>query len=186
MATVTPISQLSACQLGAAIEQIKLTQPPKPTAADDIAIEQRGVSAKALVSLKQDILATFGEAANDMTTSDACNFFIKPLLQDTPSFSLLDAMTKQSPSVVIGRANRFVSHAWRYSFLQVLDGLIAYAEQQDDAIYFWLDVCCNNQHSATNLPYEWWSNTFSASIAAIGHTILLYGPWDEPVPLKRS
>ena len=45
-------------------------------------------------------------------------------------------------------------------------------------------VC--SQHAAAEQSYEWWSSTFSDCIRAVGHTLLVLQPWDDPLPLTRS
>ena len=52
--------------------------------------------------------------------------------------------------------------------------------------YFWFDLFVNNQHQATDHPFEWWCTTFQASIGAIGHVMLVMSPWDQPTPITRS
>ena len=42
------------------------------------------------------------------------------------------------------------------------------------------------QHSAVELPHDWWSNTFRRSIAAFGSTLLVLQPWAQPLALQRS
>jgi hypothetical protein len=124
-----------------------------------------------------------------MDTSAVCSQLIKPLLKPTPDWTLADVFDQQaaiSAKLRCKLANRFVSHAWLYKFMDVMRSLLELAEQSDEDIYFWFDLCCNNQHRASSLPHEWWTTTFASSVGAIGHTVLLYGPWDDPVPLKRS
>ena len=55
---------------------------------------------------------------------------------------------------MIAEATVFVSHAWRYRFVEVLQTLEEYAEREGSAetTYFWFDLVCNNQHGAPNLP----------------------------------
>ena len=52
--------------------------------------------------------------------------------------------------------------------------------------YFWLDVAVNNQHSAQDLPFTWWTTTFKDSIRAIGRVVLVVTPWKRPVALSRA
>jgi tetratricopeptide (TPR) repeat protein len=124
-----------------------------------------------------------------MDTSAVCSQLVKPLLEPTPDWTLADLFDEQaaiSAKLRCKLANCFVCHAWRYKFMDVIRSLLELAEQSDEDIYFWFDLCCNNQHRASSLPHEWWTTTFASSVGAIGHTVLLYGPWDDPVPLKRS
>ena len=106
----------------------------------------------------------------------------------------------------VATATRFVSHAWLYPFLELLDALEAYSDAAD--AYFWVgssirrkctvrcpdltiaspdaDAFVGYQHAASELPPDWWTNTFRQSIAEIGHTLVVLQPWNAPLPLRRS
>ena len=169
---------------------LPLYQPAALPPSDLPTVETRGVSLAALRWLKDEAVARFGDDVNTMDTSTVCDRLIKPLLSSTPDWTLVDIFDQQpNEELRCKPANRFVSHAWRYMFMDVMTALIELAEQpslEGEDVYFWFDLCCNNQHRASSLPYEWWTTTFASSVGAIGHTVLLYGPWSDPVPLKRS
>jgi hypothetical protein len=92
----------------------------------------------------------------------------------------------------VAPATRFVSHAWRYVFADLLEALSEHAEREraadaDEApAHYWLDFLACNQHMTLDVPHEWWSSTFRNSVAAIRHTVLVLAPWDAPLPLTRS
>ena len=89
----------------------------------------------------------------------------------------------------VAQATVFFSHAWSLKFREVVSALQQLASQRpDDAeqIYFWFDVCCVNQHVSHIVPPEWWSTTFQSAISAIGNTVMMLSPWDQPVVLTRS
>eukprot|EP00730_Choanoeca_flexa_P015534 TRINITY_DN7154_c0_g1_i1.p1 TRINITY_DN7154_c0_g1~~TRINITY_DN7154_c0_g1_i1.p1 ORF type:complete len:638 (+),score=93.77 TRINITY_DN7154_c0_g1_i1:128-2041(+) len=163
-----------------------------------------GVSAQVLLLMVEELRARFPDF-HSMTTADVCERWLKPITSEVTQMSFVDILiASDHPRVKnsTGVANRFVSHAWRYNFCQLTEALCKYAGiashadadldsqrhgvGEDENIYFWLDLFCNNQNTAVTLPYEWWSKTFADSIGKIGHTLLLYGPWDDPIPLKRS
>eukprot|EP00045_Choanoeca_perplexa_P008828 m.82952 g.82952 ORF g.82952 m.82952 type:complete len:675 (-) comp14638_c0_seq12:71-2095(-) len=179
----------------------KKAQPPHcATSSKQLpAIEPLGVTPTALKLLLKAVKHHYGDDYITKTTTQVCDDVVKPLLAPIPNLSLVQLLQHASrekesgasanlvlPGLELKPANRFVSHAWRYTFAQVVESLLRYAEEQEEEMYYWFDLCCNNQHSAASLPYEWWTSVFATSVGNIGHTLLLYGPWDDPVPLKRS
>ena len=84
----------------------------------------------------------------------------------------------------------FVSHAWAYCFLKLIAALEAWEDKRLAAgattpTFFWLDLFTNSQHGTAELPFEWWRDTFSSNVSAIGHTLLVL-EWEDPVPLRRA
>ena len=90
----------------------------------------------------------------------------------------------------VSDANIFVSHAWKYQFAELIDAIEVFSEENmlssGDQWSYWIDLFVNDQWNAPNLPYEWWSGTFSSAIGEIGHTMLVLSPWDAPIPLTRA
>ena len=82
------------------------------------------------------------------------------------------------------RATIFVSHAWKYTFVDVVDVIIRYVQGNTD--YLWFDLFVNNQWKAGELPFEWWTNTFISSVQSIGHTLLVMLPLHSPICLTRA
>ena len=61
-------------------------------------------------------------------------------------------------------ATVFVSHAWRYSFYDiVVDVMEQYAGEFPDA-YFWFDLYTNNQNGMSTKDFECFSSTFRNSL----------------------
>ena len=117
---------------------------------------------------------------------------IKPLLAETGPDGTpcsyvetlqgkVDAATGQP---LVGRATRFVSHAWSRPFSDLVDVLDAHARGQP--LYFWLDMFVNCQHKADAMPLDWWTVTFSNAVRQIGHTLLVLQPWNKPAALERA
>ena len=44
----------------------------------------------------------------------------------------------------------------------------------------------NNQHKAVDLDFDWWCNTFKSAIKDFGHTVMVFAPWNDPIPLVRG
>ena len=121
---------------------------------------------------------------------------------------------KRMGSHDVGEATHFVSHAWRYKFLDTVDAMRNFARKQSMAItvargkrrrerggalvsghvssgggaapvFFWFDLFSNSQHDTSVKDFEWWVNTFQRNVARIGHTLLVLR-WDDPIPLTRA
>lgn len=90
-------------------------------------------------------------------------------------------------STFTGKATLFVSHAWSYTFLDVIETLICLQEKTQETIYFWFDLFSNNQCLESKPPpFEWWCQTFSKAIASIGSFVMVIDKWDDPFTLTRS
>ena len=63
----------------------------------------------------------------------------------------------------IGEASHFISHAWKFSFMDVVDALQHHFSHESD-VYLWFDLFSNNQYSASILLFEWWKDTFMTAI----------------------
>ena len=93
--------------------------------------------------------------------------------------------TTTAAAAVIGRATVFISHAWRFEFEEVA-GVMQDMALEDPSTFFWFDLVCNNQVSSAALPHDFWSNTFAASIQQIGRVAVVFSPWHDPIPVRRS
>ena len=87
---------------------------------------------------------------------------------------------------LVGPPTVFVSHAWQYCFLDVVEALCAFAEGRPGPVYFWFDCVSIDEHATQTMEPDFWDTTFKAAIRMIGHTVMLLSPWDKPVPLTRS
>jgi tetratricopeptide (TPR) repeat protein len=85
----------------------------------------------------------------------------------------------------VGEAKVFISHAWKYEFLDVVDALMYHFKDEADIIV-WFDLFSNNQHKAVDLTFDWWCNTFKSAIQQFGRTVMVLAPWDDPIPLTRG
>ena len=127
------------------------------------------------------------------------------VLQDEPppgTRSMCDILQSQpETSHMVGRANVFFSHAWRFCFREVSAALSAFtastigaaAVDEDELdlheqkeLYFWFDCFSVDEHATQSYTVEWWSSTFKEAIGLIGHTCMLFTPWSKPEPLTRA
>ena len=85
----------------------------------------------------------------------------------------------------VGLATVFISHAWKYLFLDVVDALLYHFQHESDII-IWFDLFSNNQHKAVDLDFHWWCNTFKSAIQMFGRTVMVLAPCHDPIPLTRG
>eukprot|EP01041_Mallomonas_annulata_P005918 gene5918-11941_t len=123
------------------------------------------------------------DAISGFTTTDVCNKFLKPLTFMRQS-SYCELLTEQEHPDV-GEASVFISHAWKFTFLEVVQALSNHFGRNSDVI-IWFDLFSNNQHITSNLDYNWWSTTFKSAIEKFHHTVLILSPWNDPIPLTRA
>ena len=119
-----------------------------------------------------------------MTTTDVCNILLKPIVI-AEKCSYVDYLVKHKDPSVVSKAQVFVSHAWKYTFTDVVNALCNHFESKPD-IFIWFDLFSNNQIKAPNLDFDWWSGTFKNAIEDLGHVVMVISPWNNPVPFTRA
>ncbi|ETW09988.1 hypothetical protein H310_00399 [Aphanomyces invadans] len=148
-----------------------------------------GVSCAFLVAWKDSHVAS-GRFPPSATTSDVCAAVVQPDTANTNcSYAQLLAPTAAPGS--IGRATHFVSHAWKYSFCDLVAAIEIYflslpPPESKDGVFFWIDLFVVDQHNAPARPHSWWSTTFVDAIRTIGKVVLVFQPFLDPIPLKRA
>ncbi|GFH55193.1 TPR-like protein [Chaetoceros tenuissimus] len=129
------------------------------------------------------------KALKGKTTTDVNEDFVKPFTKDYEQsycdMILEKAKDNDDLNGVVTTATVFISHAWKYKFLHVLDALKDHFKDEPDKIV-WFDIVSNNQHKATELEYGWWATTFKDAIEKFGHTVMVMAPWNNPIPYKRA
>jgi tetratricopeptide (TPR) repeat protein len=167
--------------------RIKLTLPlppvssqPSPSAASTLPFPKDGIALSAVDSFIE--LCGGKELFVDLTTTEVNIEAQKPFTYSL-SCSYCDHLKERSfPGV--GKATVFISHAWKYKFLDVLDAIRNHFRDEDPII--WFDLFTNNQHDAPDLDFGWWSTTFQEAIREIGTTVMVLSPWSDPIPLTRA
>ena len=135
--------------------------------------------------LREFIDANGGEAAfQGLTTDDVKDRFIVPQTQAT-KLSLF-AQMKQAGDARIQPATWFVSHAWKYKFLDLVKALEAFFADKGGVVIIWLDLFSSSQHSTFSKPPEWWQQTFVTAIGRMGQMVMVMTPWDNPICLTRA
>ena len=132
--------------------------------------------------------------SKDATTTDVCMSIVKPATSSlNSSYSAMlvknNVCDEQGKSVV-GKATHFISHAWKYKFVDLIDAIVSFhylqpAEVQKTAFY-WVDLFVVDQNNSPSLPHSWWSTTFLDAIRAFGNTVLVLSPWSAPTVLTRA
>jgi len=123
-----------------------------------------------------------------MTTADICEKFVKPKTLET-RLSYCDWLSMQpniSNSCAVAKANVFISHAWKYLFLDVVQALENHFQDKEETVILWFDLFSNNQHIAVDLDFHWWCATFKSAINDMKHTVMIFSPWNDPIPLTRA
>ncbi|EDQ84735.1 uncharacterized protein MONBRDRAFT_29879 [Monosiga brevicollis MX1] len=145
-----------------------------------------GVNAAFLENLKLRLHRKFGRAYLDLTTTEICTQYVMPLTE-ARACAWVDLLLKDPVDKFnLAPATVFVSHAWKYSFATTVDTILRHEFREAPGAYYWIDLIPNNQHIATNLPYEWWCNTFQENIKRIGRVLLVMSPWRDPIPMTRA
>ena len=115
------------------------------------------------------------------TTTDACKniVLVETKERQCAYIDLFIGKTEQTEDwPYIAPATVFVSHAWKYNIVEVIDAMEQYEVLHPNS-YFWFDLFINNQNNTASVPQEWWSTTFRTSIKTIGSVLLILSPWDD-------
>jgi tetratricopeptide (TPR) repeat protein len=139
---------------------------------------------------------------NEWTTDDVCKNLILSWTKDEKcSFiTFLERHHQVTPHPLLNvtypqvchpTAHIFISHAWKYKFVDVVAALETYFETNSDNhtsdnTFLWFDLVVNDQWGAVILPQIWWKTVFMEAIESIGHTLMITIPWRSPITLTRA
>lgn len=163
--------------------------PPRNSTARDVD-ESIGVTLEVLTELRAQAEnlekhhgprrrdGTRREEGHPLTTADVILEIILPATQDTQSSYAALLPPKQT-----GRASAFVSHAWSYHFVDLVDAIAA---ANLTGAFFWLDITVLNQHAENKNDSQWLRTTFTDRVSSIGRTLLVLAPWRAPIALSRA
>lgn len=118
-----------------------------------------------------------------LTTTEVCERYVKPQTKACQSSYCDMLQSLEHPSV--GVAQVFISHAWKYDFLDVANAVLTHFQHEPNII-IWFDLFSNNQHKAVELDFQYWSTTFQSAIQQFGRTVMVFAPWNNPLPLTRA
>ncbi|KAF0696665.1 Aste57867_12601 [Aphanomyces stellatus] len=125
-------------------------------------------------------------AFDGLTTEAVCTLFVVPFTQSS-QLSMVDhvcSLDDDDDAAYVQDATWFVSHAWSYLFLDVVDALTDFFSDQDVAVWFCLFN--NNQHSVLSASPAEYATSFQAALTSIGQVVMVLSPWDNPTTLTRT
>ncbi|KAJ3294505.1 Kinesin light chain 3, partial [Blyttiomyces sp. JEL0837] len=130
------------------------------------------------------------ESFASLTTANISSLLVQPLTVDHQG-SVCDVLIDHERYDAVQPANWFVSHAWQYDFMDTLDALTSFFEDQDiepGKVFLWIDLFCLSQHQYKQeiKPFEWWQTTFMTAVKTIRNVVMVLQPWDDPISLKRA
>ncbi|KAH9127516.1 hypothetical protein AeMF1_002202 [Aphanomyces euteiches] len=125
-----------------------------------------------------------------LTTADVCTKFLLPYTTST-KLSLVEHVRQQPDGHLYAKpATWFVSHAWSYLYLDVVDALDDFFREEgmDDSVSLWFCTFCNNQHEIESKVHAFnhWFGIFRSSLRTIGNVVMVLSPWNDPITLKRT
>ena len=113
--------------------------------------------------LKEFVELCGGRAELKGKTTTEVNMKFQKKITEASKLSFCDHLNLQQPShPAVNEATVFISHAWKYLFLDVMDALRTYFLSNPDII-IWFDVFSVNQHVELDLDFAWWSTKSSAA-----------------------
>ncbi|KAF0696833.1 Aste57867_12434 [Aphanomyces stellatus] len=120
-----------------------------------------------------------------------CLDFVKPFTLEH-ELSLVEHVLDHFPNGAqyVKPATWFVSHAWSYKFVDVVDALTDFFDDQgldsyNVAVWFCM---FNNQHVVNNtiVEFQFWVESFQSALKAIGNVVMVLSPWNNPTTLMRT
>ena len=120
------------------------------------------------------------------------------------------SVLKSHPDLV-GIPTDFVSHAWRYTFAELVDAIELehnericadsdsinsssdqlllqqkQKQKQKQKRFYWNDIFVEDQNTTMSRPEGYFFTAFREAIASIGRTVLVLEPIQTPIPLTRA
>jgi hypothetical protein len=119
-----------------------------------------------------------------LTVTQVCDMVIKPATSEAKC-SYVD-MLQARPDLCqeVAMSTVFVSYAWKYPFMQVLE-TVARAFPPETT-FLWFDVVTVNQHTSSTVTLPMWLATFGTALSSIGEVVFVFKNWRRPVNTTRS
>jgi hypothetical protein len=167
---------------------ISLTAPQAgdSSSPDPNAFSLVGVSAGFLLEFIDE---RGGRAAFEGKTTTQVNELVVQPETSIVQASYCELLRRSGKADRTGTATWFVSHAWKYEFLHVVDAILAFVAREGldvNATVVWFDLFSNSQHNTAAKPFAWWTGTFTHAIETMGNVLMVMSPWDDPVTLTRA
>eukprot|EP00302_Diacronema_sp_CCMP2436_P001448 CAMPEP_0179845960 /NCGR_PEP_ID=MMETSP0982-20121206/5299_1 /TAXON_ID=483367 /ORGANISM="non described non described, Strain CCMP 2436" /LENGTH=1184 /DNA_ID=CAMNT_0021731055 /DNA_START=41 /DNA_END=3597 /DNA_ORIENTATION=- len=113
-----------------------------------------------------------------LTTADLVLEVVKPHTL-ARKCAYVDAL----PAGAKAPATIYVSHAWKYTFSDVVSAL-EQAVGEDDGV--WFCALINNQHETGSMTYDFLEGEFRRNVESVGRVVLVFAPWSAPITLTRA
>lgn len=91
----------------------------------------------------------------------------------------------------VGTANFMLSYAWGYKYIDIVDTLTSFCDDQSldpKKTFVWICAFCNNQHRIGTqgvVAFETFQEIFQQRVKGIQHVLAMMTPWNDPGYLKR-
>jgi hypothetical protein len=127
------------------------------------------------------------KAFANLTTFQMMERFVKPRTASS-QLSLCEQLMSDGGdgAAYVATAKIFLSHAWKYLFLDVVDATERrFSGSADPDPVVWFDVFSVSQHKSSERDFAWWNSTFLNAVGSMGEVVMVLQPWRTPVPLTR-
>lgn len=132
------------------------------------------------------------------TTTTHINLcIVKPSTKDTGAcYARLPVVAEQVGFV--GTPTDFISHAWRYTFKDMVAAVRSEANERDrvrasqgltsiaEERFYWNDIFVEDQNATNQKPEGYFFQAFREAIVNIGRTVLIMMPFRDAIPLTRA
>ncbi|KAJ3038988.1 Kinesin light chain 3 [Rhizophlyctis rosea] len=101
--------------------------------------------------------------------------------------SFCDHLRHDHPDAT-GTASWFISHAWQYPFLDLVDAVTTFFSELDALeTFIFLDLLSLPQHHRTEtITAQWLSDFFTNAIFTMKNILAIWSPWNKPITLTRA
>jgi GTPase SAR1 family protein/tetratricopeptide (TPR) repeat protein len=141
------------------------------------------------VSYFKVFIELFGgrEKLAGMTTFDVKERFVLPHknLKATQLSWCEYLLSEGNEGNYVATAQIFLSHAWSYKFLDVIDAVERHFKEGKQDPYIWFDVFSVSQHKSESRDINWWQSTFQEAVGCMRQVLMVMQPWDNPTTLTR-
>ena len=119
------------------------------------------------------------------TTDEVMEEYVKPPTAKTKLSWCDYLMSEGDGGKYVATAEVFLSHAWKYAFLDVVDAVQRHFKDSGEDPSIWFDIWSVSQHKSSSRDFNWWQSTFLNAIGAMGRVLMVMLPWDCPKTLTR-
>jgi GTPase SAR1 family protein/tetratricopeptide (TPR) repeat protein len=139
------------------------------------------------VSYFKVFIEMFGgrEKLEGLTTLDVMIKCVLPQTEATHLSWCEHLLSEGNSGNYVATAEIFLSHAWSYKFLDVVDAVERHFKGSKKDPYIWFDIFSVSQHKSESRDIKWWQSTFLNAVGCMGQVLMVMHPWDNPTTLTR-